>query len=157
MGRAWLVGALVFVGALVAARSGVAWYWPLAALAVAAGSVWVLTNWRSENPSRTSDRAAGSTTDPEAVLETLKEQYAVGEIDEGEFERRLETLLENETVADVEDRLHVDREPTAATESGTHESERAVGESGRESSPSARQNRPHGRNCRHGKRPHGRR
>ncbi len=115
MGRAWLIGALVFVGALVAARAGMAWYWPLAALAVAAGTAWILTNWRSKNRSGTSDRAAGSSTDPEAALETLKEQYAVGEIDDAEFERRLETLLENETIADVENRVDVDSETESET------------------------------------------
>lgn len=39
------------------------------------------------------------------ALATLKERYASGEIDETTFERRLERLLENETVEDVERRL----------------------------------------------------
>ncbi|WP_458186565.1 hypothetical protein [Haladaptatus sp. NG-WS-4] len=37
----------------------------------------------------------------------LKQQYAVGDIDDVEFERRLETLLESETVDDVENRLDI--------------------------------------------------
>lgn len=39
--------------------------------------------------------AAAATTDP---VETLRDQYARGEIDETEFERRLDRLLETEPV-----------------------------------------------------------
>ena len=38
-------------------------------------------------------------------LATLQDRYARGELDEATFERRLERLLENETVEDVERRL----------------------------------------------------
>ena len=45
--------------------------------------------------------APESTTEEEA-LETLRNRYARGEIDEAEFERRLEALLETESVDDAE-------------------------------------------------------
>lgn len=38
-------------------------------------------------------------------LETLKRRYAEGAIDDVEFERKLETLIEHETVADAEQSL----------------------------------------------------
>lgn len=39
------------------------------------------------------------------ALETLRERYARGEIDELTFERKVERLLETETVADAEENL----------------------------------------------------
>jgi hypothetical protein len=41
----------------------------------------------------------------EEALETLKRRYAEGEIDEAEFEHRLELLFENEDVEDVRRRF----------------------------------------------------
>ncbi|MXV63574.1 SHOCT domain-containing protein [Natronorubrum sp. JWXQ-INN-674] len=46
--------------------------------------------------------------DPEDALERLRVRYADGELSETEFERRLEVLLETETVADVERYLEDD-------------------------------------------------
>lgn len=46
-----------------------------------------------ETTSKTADTA---TTDQRDPLETLRERYARGEIDEAEFERRLEDLLETD-------------------------------------------------------------
>lgn len=43
------------------------------------------------------------------ALDTLRNRYARGEIDEAEFERRVERLLENETVEDVEARRERER------------------------------------------------
>lgn len=43
----------------------------------------------------------------EEALATLRRRYAAGEIDEGEFEHRVERLLETESVADA--REYVDR------------------------------------------------
>ncbi|MEY7850432.1 SHOCT domain-containing protein [Natrarchaeobius sp. A-rgal3] len=40
--------------------------------------------------------------DPNDALERLRARYADGELSDAEFERRLEILLETETVADVE-------------------------------------------------------
>ena len=54
-----------------------------------------------------SDDQAGEERD---ALETLRERYASGEIDDAAFERQLERLLENETIEDVEER--VERETT---------------------------------------------
>ncbi|WP_227131126.1 SHOCT domain-containing protein [Halorubellus salinus] len=59
-------------------------------------------------------RTPETQSDDEAALEELKGRYARGEIDEAEFERRTATLLENESVEDVRDR--VDREGVRATD-----------------------------------------
>ncbi len=52
--------------------------------------------------------------DRQEALETLRERYARGELTDEQFERKVERLLETETLADVEDRSHnaPDREST---------------------------------------------
>jgi hypothetical protein len=51
---------------------------------------------------RAPDRPRPSTRDD--ALETLRDRYARGEIDEAEFEARVERLLETETTTDARDR-----------------------------------------------------
>lgn len=51
-----------------------------------------------ESGSEASEEADGQ----QAALATLRERYASGEIDEAEFERRVERLLETESVEDAE-------------------------------------------------------
>ncbi|WP_459807153.1 SHOCT domain-containing protein [Halopiger thermotolerans] len=69
---------------------------------------------------------------PEDPLERLRTRYADGELSDAEFERRLETLLETETVADVEQYL-ADRRETErpagrdVAEAGDRELERSSG------------------------------
>ena len=48
---------------------------------------------------RTADRAA------EDALETLRRRYAAGQLTDEQFERKLERLLETETLEDVEERV----------------------------------------------------
>ena len=65
----------------------------------------VLTAWYySEGPGSEDGAAADAdtTAGAEAALHALREQYATGEIDELEFERRLERLLETESIEDAE-------------------------------------------------------
>lgn len=44
-----------------------------------------------------------STTDEETPLERLRRRYAEGELTDEQFERKLERLLETETLEDIED------------------------------------------------------
>ena len=45
-------------------------------------------------------------TEPNDALETLRDRYARGELTDEQFERKLDRLLETETLEDVEDRQH---------------------------------------------------
>lgn len=59
----------------------------------------------------TTDREADN--DRQEALETLRERYARGELTDEQFERKVERLLETETLEDVEDRTRPARETTA--------------------------------------------
>jgi uncharacterized membrane protein len=56
---------------------------------------------RGRDRDRERDRPGEYTDERETALSTLRDRYARGEIDEVEFERRVERLLETETVADA--------------------------------------------------------
>lgn len=60
--------------------------------------------------------SAPADTEPEDALERLRVRYADGELSETEFERRLEVLLETETVDDLERYLERTERRTAGTE-----------------------------------------
>lgn len=53
---------------------------------------------------RTERRWQETVEEDETALETLRRRYAEGELSDAQFERKLEALLETETVEDVEDR-----------------------------------------------------
>ncbi|WP_256392207.1 SHOCT domain-containing protein [Natronoarchaeum rubrum] len=59
------------------------------------------------------EKKSGSSTDSDDEddpLETLRGRYARGELTDEQFERKLERLLETETIEDVEDRRRAERE-----------------------------------------------
>lgn len=58
-------------------------------------------------------------TSEEAALETLRQRYARGEIDEAAFERRLETLLETESADEAA--AHAARESARSRERSANE------------------------------------
>lgn len=117
----WIVGLIVFSGGLLVASPTIAWYWLPLTLLLVAGVAWVLKGQESESQTRKYGSNPDASTDREAALDTLNQQYAAGEIGDAEFERRLETLLENETIADVESRVDAGFE--AANETGRAEQE----------------------------------
>lgn len=110
IGRPWIVGLVVVSGGLLLASSNASWYWLPLALLTVGGMAWVLVDRESESQTGGYRSNSNTAADREAALDALKQQYAVGEIDDVEFERRLETLLENETIADVENRIDTDSE-----------------------------------------------
>ena len=82
---------------------GVPWFWVVfpvgfaGLLPVAMG----VTKWYEQR--QTDHHTPKSTTTAEKeALETVRNRYARGEIDEAEFERRVEVLLETESVDDAE-------------------------------------------------------
>jgi hypothetical protein len=64
------------------------------------------------------ERVPDDAADP---LATLRERYARGELTDEQFERKVERLLETETLEDIEDRH---RPPASGRESGRAERER---------------------------------
>jgi hypothetical protein len=92
---------------------GVPWFWVVFPVGFAGGlpAGRGLTEWYER---RQTDRRAPTTesttttTSEEEALETLRNRYARGEIDEAEFERRVEALLETESVDDAA--AYADRE-----------------------------------------------
>jgi len=62
----------------------------------------------------TSDR--GTEQSSKDALQTLRDRYARGELTDEQFERKLERLLETETIEDAEDRLRRSRTRTQEPE-----------------------------------------
>lgn len=85
---------------------GIPWFWiafPVGfagVLPVVMGLVKLYERRRA----RSGRRSETSTIDAEDALETLRERYARGELTDEQFERRLDRLLETETLEDVERR-----------------------------------------------------
>ena len=80
---------------------GVPWFWVVfpvgfaGLLPVALG----VTKWYEQRQTdHRTHQSESTTTTEEDALETLRNRYARGEIDEAEFERRLEALLETESI-----------------------------------------------------------
>mgnify|MGYP000713572691 CR=1 FL=1 len=71
------------------------------------------------------DRTADdSSTDEQAnALAALRQRYADGEIDEAEFERRVERLLETESMSDAEDAYGGPSAPDSSSAAGGSESD----------------------------------
>ncbi|ADQ68095.1 hypothetical protein C499_15725 [Halogeometricum borinquense DSM 11551] len=59
-----------------------------------------ITKWYEQRQKQNTH--ADKPSETEEALETLRRRYATGEIDEAEFERRVERLLGTETVEDAE-------------------------------------------------------
>lgn len=147
--RLRVVGGVLVGAALLTGIAGIGGLWLPAALVVAAALAWVGSNPVAGRGGRSGGSSAGATSGGEA-LETLKEQYAAGEIDEAEFERRVETLLETEPVEDVDGSVTGGARP--ATDGGSSANpDRAEGVPRGEERPPARGPGHSRKGCRHGR------
>ncbi|MCU4717298.1 SHOCT domain-containing protein [Halapricum hydrolyticum] len=63
-----------------------------------------VAEWWDDEDSVESTKAKEHTDDQLDALETLRERYARGELTDEQFERKVERLLETETLEDIEDR-----------------------------------------------------
>lgn len=78
--------------------------------------------WWSDEESTESERTATVESDRRDALQTIRDRYARGELTEEQFERKLENLLETETLEDVKGRDSIgsgDSERTAKEEATT--------------------------------------
>ena len=76
----------------------VAWFWVAFPVGFAGVLPAVIGLVRYYEQSASTAESAADTDDP---LETLKRQYARGKIDEAEFERRLDGLLDSDSAAET--------------------------------------------------------
>jgi len=98
------VGGLVVGGILLVAFGllalGVPWFWiafPVGFAGVLPAAIGLVRLYERRKDDAEDDQPA----EQEAALATLRERYARGELTEAEFERKVERLLETETVADA--------------------------------------------------------
>lgn len=95
----------------------------VAVLGIAVLSMKFFTDNSPQSPFDTTGSA-----DTEEALETLKRRFAAGELDEIEFERKLEMLFETETVDDAERRVEtqsISAEQRPQEESESRDEERS--------------------------------
>jgi uncharacterized membrane protein len=129
--RATGVASLLVLGlGLTALFAGIDWFWVIFAVGFAVVVPLVSLLVDEEPPDRaTGGRATESpteTTDPDTEtddpLATLRDRYARGELTDEQFERKLETLLETETLEAAEERSRrtaAGGGPNAGTSAGT--------------------------------------
>jgi len=87
-----------------------------------------LARWyesRESSSSGRDDRSRPERSDTDAALADLRERYARGELDDEEFEARVERLLETESISDA--KSFAERQRTA-TATGDTDDDRATGD-----------------------------
>ena len=96
---ATLVISVTVVTPFVLLAAGVWWFWIIFVVGFAGvlPAAVQLTRWHESR--RESQSQSHTESDP---LESLRERYASGEIDEAEFERRVEQLLETESETETD-------------------------------------------------------
>jgi uncharacterized membrane protein len=124
--------ALFVLGAgLLALFLGIDWFWMIFALgfAVLVPLVKVVSDgFGTDDDGDETGRAESDRTTPESkqnALDALRDRYARGELSEAEFEQKVETLLETETLEGARERVEREGETEADHETGT-DAERAT-------------------------------
>lgn len=91
---------------------GVPWFWvvfPVGFGGLLPVAIGLTKQYERRQADHHTPASESTTTTDEEALETLRNRYARGEIDEVEFERRLEALLETESVGEAVE--YTNREP----------------------------------------------
>ncbi|WP_458184996.1 SHOCT domain-containing protein [Haladaptatus sp. NG-WS-4] len=98
-----IVALLVLGAGLTALFLGYDWFWMVFILgfAVVLPIVAILSESLFGGESERVDGEKAGADEQQDALDTLRERYARGEIDEAEFERRVDLLLANETIEDA--------------------------------------------------------
>jgi len=108
-GAAMLV---MFVVAAVLLALDVSWWWIAFPMAGALVPLFQgIAAWYAED-----EAGQPEPSGQQAALDTLRDRYARGDLTEAEFERRVERLLETETVDDARAVAERDRDRESATE-----------------------------------------
>jgi len=97
-----VIGSATLVLGLVALAAGFSWFWMVFVVGwvvVTPVAQWLADHY--EAASGASGAEAAGRDEEAAALEELRNRYARGDIDEAEFERRVERLLETESVDDA--------------------------------------------------------
>lgn len=130
-GSTGVVSTLVLIVGLAALFLGYGWFWVVFAVGYAGVVPLVATLSKGDVSEDVTGLWTDDDGDPEDAaeadpLETLRERYARGELSEAQFERKLEQLLDTETIEDVEDARLERADPTTAGEFDTegHDRER---------------------------------
>jgi uncharacterized membrane protein len=87
----------------------------------------------TQNRNRNRDRESAADEDQQDALETLRDRYARGELTDEQFERKVERLLQTETLEDAEDRgRRSESDASTGVDGNSSESRRERTQSGTE-------------------------
>lgn len=104
------VAAILTLGlGLTALFLGVEWFWMIFVIGFAVVVPILAILLEEDEETESTDEPSGQ-TDEQDALETLRDRYARGELDDYEFERKVEKLVENESIEQVEERVEKERE-----------------------------------------------
>ena len=99
------VAAILTLGlGLTALFLGIEWFWMIFVFGFAVVVPLLAILLETGEETESTDEPSGQ-PDEQDALETLRDRYARGELDDCEFERKVEKLVENESIEQIEARV----------------------------------------------------